>query len=71
MVYKELHLSSFHIDDVDTNTKGPQTLPISLNPGGPTGSTLTPVGYLQFEPGFLPAYDSSEIVDHGISFDWR
>lgn len=33
------------------------------NPGRPTVSTpatLTPVGYLQFETGFLPAYDSPE-----------
>jgi hypothetical protein len=33
------------------------------NPGRPTVSTpatLTPVGYLQFETGFVPAYDSPE-----------
>ncbi len=33
------------------------------NPGRPTVSTpatLTPVGYLQFETGFLPAYHSPE-----------
>lgn len=33
------------------------------NPGRPTVSTpatLTPVGYLQFETGFLPAFDSPE-----------
>jgi hypothetical protein len=33
------------------------------NPGRPTVSTpatITPVGYLQFETGFLPAYDSPE-----------
>src|SRR6201987_530226 len=33
------------------------------NPGRPTVSTpatITPVGYLQFETGFLPAYQSPE-----------
>jgi hypothetical protein len=35
------------------------------NPGRPTVSTpatLTPVGYLQFETGFVPAYDSPEFL---------
>jgi hypothetical protein len=37
--------------------------PPSANPGRPTVSTpatITPVGYLQFETGFLPASDSPE-----------
>jgi hypothetical protein len=41
------------------------------NPGRPTVSTpatLTPVGYLQFETGFLPAYDSPEFSSR-YSFD--
>ncbi|HZV88783.1 MAG TPA: hypothetical protein VFF95_14635 [Candidatus Binatus sp.] len=41
------------------------------NPGRPTVSTpatLTPVGYLQFETGFVPAYDSPEFSSR-YSFD--
>ena len=41
------------------------------NPGRPTVSTpatLTPVGYLQFETGFVPAYDSPEFLSR-YSFD--
>ena len=41
------------------------------NPGRPTVSTpatLTPVGYLQFETGFTPAYDSPEFSSrYGLS----
>jgi hypothetical protein len=43
--------------------QSPATDEPEANPGRPTVSTpatLTPVGYLQFETGFLPAYDSPE-----------